>query len=172
MIDPLGHWHEFYALLGTASATMVGLLFVAATVGSGVFTADRRAPLRVFLSASVVHFSGILAVSLIVLAPLQSEVLFGILVVACGLFGLGYYVVTLRDMVSDGLYRSLDPDDRIWYAFVPAISYLFEAAAGVGLARQSDWGVATLAASMGILLTVGLRNAWDITVWVITRRRE
>jgi hypothetical protein len=172
MIDALGHWHEFYALLGTASATMVGLLFVAATVGSGVFTADRSAPLRVFLSASVVHFSGILAVSLIVLAPLRSEVLFGVLVVVCGLFGLGYYVVTVRDMVSDGLYRSLDVDDRVWYAVVPVISYLFEAAAGVGLALQSEWGVAALAAAMGILLAVGLRNAWDITVWVITRRRE
>ena len=162
----------FYALLGTASATTVGLLFVTATAGSGAFTADRRAPLRVFLSASVVHFSGILGVSLLVLAPMRSEVLFGVLVVVCRLFGLGYYAMTLRDMIKDGLYRSIDPDDRVWYAFVPIVSYLFEAAAGVGLAWQSDWGVATLAAYMGILLTVGLRNAWDITVWVITRRRE
>ena len=38
LTDALAHWHEFYTLLGTASATMVGLLFVAATVGSGVFT--------------------------------------------------------------------------------------------------------------------------------------
>jgi hypothetical protein len=84
MIDALGRWHEFYMLLGTASATLVGLLFVAATVGSGVFSAERRAPLRVFVSASVVHFSGILAVCLIVLAPLQSEVLFGALMCAAG----------------------------------------------------------------------------------------
>jgi uncharacterized membrane protein YccC len=56
MTDSLVRWHEFYMLLGTASATMVGLLFVAVTVGSGEF--------------SVVHCSGILAVCLIVLAPL------------------------------------------------------------------------------------------------------
>jgi hypothetical protein len=172
MIDALEHWHEFYTLLGTASATMVGLLFVAATVGSGAFTADRRAPLRVFLSASVVHFSGILAISLIVLAPLRSEALFGALVVICSLFGLGYCVVTLRDMINDGLYRSIDPDDRVWYAFAPIVSYLCEAASGVGLAMAADWGAAALAASMGIVLVVGLRNAWDITVWAITRRRE
>jgi hypothetical protein len=70
VIDSLVRWHEYYMLLGTASATMVGLLFVAVTVGSGVFTGNRRAPLRVFVSASVVHFCGILAVCRIVLAPL------------------------------------------------------------------------------------------------------
>jgi hypothetical protein len=53
-----------------------------------VFSAERRAPLRVFVSASVVHFSGILAVCLIVLAPLQGEVLYGVLIVGCGVFGL------------------------------------------------------------------------------------
>ena len=107
MIDALGRWHEFYMLLGTASATLVGLLFVAVTVGSGIFTADRRAPIRVFVSASVVHFSGILAVCLIVLAPLQSWVLFGGLIMVCGFFGLGYYALTLRDMIRDGLNRAI-----------------------------------------------------------------
>jgi hypothetical protein len=68
--DALAHWHEFYSLLGTAAGTLVGLLFVAATVGSGAFSSDQRAPLRVFLSASVVHFSSVLVVSLIVWRPL------------------------------------------------------------------------------------------------------
>jgi hypothetical protein len=70
MNEALCRWQEFHMLPGTASATLVGLLFVAATVGSGVLSADRRAPLRVFVSASVAHFSGILAVCRIVLAPL------------------------------------------------------------------------------------------------------
>jgi hypothetical protein len=172
MTEALAHWHEFYGLLGTASATMVGPLFVAATVGSGVFTADRRAPLRVFLSASVVHFSGILGVCLIVLAPLQSEALFGAVIVCCGLFGLAYYALTWRDMVQDGLNRSLDWDDRAWYAVLPVVNYLFEAATGVALALRCEAGVDALAMAMGILLVVGLHNAWDITVWSITRRRE
>ena len=41
--EALAHWHEFYALLGTASATLVGLLFVALTVGSSLLTTPRRA---------------------------------------------------------------------------------------------------------------------------------
>jgi hypothetical protein len=172
LTDALGRWHEFYALLGTASATMVGLLFVAATVGSGVFTSTRRAALRVFLSASVVHFSGILAASLIVLAPLHSWLLFGALIVGCGIFGLGYYAMAWRETVRDDLHISIDLDDKIWYAALPIGGYLFEAASGIALALQAEPGCVLLAVSMMILLVVGIHNAWDITVWTITRQRE
>jgi hypothetical protein len=29
-----------------------------------------------------------------------------------------------------------------------------------------------LALSLGLLLVIGLHNAWDITLWSITRRRD
>jgi hypothetical protein len=170
--DILSPWREFYTLLGAASATMIGLLFVAATVGAGVFSADRSAPLRMFLSASVVHFSGILAVCLIVVAPLHSEIVLGALIAAGGLFGLAYYAVTWRDTVRDGLNKAIDLEDRIWYAALPVVSYLFEATCGVVLAVRVDLGCVALAVSMGFLLVVGLHNAWDITLWSMTRRRD
>lgn len=33
-------------------------------------------------------------------------------------------------------------------------------------------GPAVLAVAMGTLMVVGTHNAWDITVWIITRRRQ
>jgi hypothetical protein len=171
--DALNRWHEFYMLLGTASATMVGLLFVAASVCSGVFTAERRAPLRVFLSASVVHFSSILTVSLIVLAPVQGWLLFGGLILACGVFGLLYSCSAWRDTLRDRqLSKVIDLEDRVWYLVLPIIGYLAELLSGFALVSQMERGCAMLALSVGILLVVGIHNAWDITVWTITRRRE
>ena len=170
--DTLASWHEFYALLGTASATMIALLFVAASVGSGVFSSDRRAPLRVFLSASVVHFSGILAASLIVLSPLRSQILFGSLIIAGGFVGLGYYGLTWRDTVRDDLFKRIDLEDRIWYAFLPVAGYLLETSSGVTLVFRIEPGWPALAVSMGVLLLVGIHNAWDITVWSISRRPD
>ena len=35
-------WHDFYLLVGTASATLVGLMFVAATLGASVFSERHR----------------------------------------------------------------------------------------------------------------------------------
>jgi hypothetical protein len=42
-------WHDFYALLGTASATLVGLMFVAASIGANIFDEQHRAPMRLCL---------------------------------------------------------------------------------------------------------------------------
>ena len=39
----LAPWHEFYALLGTAAAALVALLFVAVSIGASV---SRRRPRR------------------------------------------------------------------------------------------------------------------------------
>ncbi len=172
LADALGQWHDFYTLLGAASATLVGLLFVAATVGSGAFTSGRRAASRMFLSASVIHFSSLLIACLIVLAPGQSWRSLGVMVVACGLFGLAYYGVTWRDSVRDGLSKLIEWDDRIWYAVLPVVCYLFETASGVALALRSALGCTALPLSLGLLLIIGLHNAWDITLWSITRRRD
>ena len=172
LADALSHWQNFYALLGTASATMVGLLFVAATVGSGVFTGDRRAPLRVFLSASVVNFALLLAASLVALAPVRNWLLFGAPITGCGLFGLTHCCLACRDTVRDGLIKDIDLEDRTWYIALPIVGYLCLTASGVALALQLDVGCDALAVSMGLLLAVGLHNAWDITLWSMTRRRK
>jgi hypothetical protein len=165
-------WHEFYTLLGTASATMVGLLFVAASVGPGVFSFDRRAPLRVFLSASVVNFGLILAASLLMLAPLRSWIVLGAAIVVCGLFGLTHSLLAWRDTLHDGLIKAIDFEDRTWYLAMPILGYL--GLAGSGIAAAGGWNAAcaSLAVAMGVLLATGIHNAWDITIWIITRPRQ
>jgi len=165
-------WHEFYALLGTASATMVALLFVTASIATGVFTSHRRAPLRVFLSATIVHFSSVLAASLIILAPIQSRILLAPLFVACGIFGLVYSALTWRDMVRDGLSASIDLEDRIWYMILPVACYLLEVGSGGLLLWRAPAASVVLAVAMSMLLVSGIHNAWDITVWTITRRGD
>jgi hypothetical protein len=170
--DVLARWHEFYALLGAAAGTLVGLLFVAATVGAGVFSDGRRALLRVFLSATVVHFSTVLVLSLMLLAPIEDPTVLGALVMACGLIGVAYYGVVWRDAKRGGLLAAIDLEDRTWYGVLPVVIYLAEAASGVMLAARWTAGCAVLAIALASLLVVGIHNAWDITVWMITRRRE
>ena len=172
LADSLASWRDFYSLLGTASATMIGLLFVAASVGTGVFSTDRRAPLRVFLTASVVHFGSVLAVCLTLMTPLRSPVLLGSLVSAGGVFGFGYCCIAWIDTVRDGMSKRIDLEDRTWYSALPIVSYLLEIGSGVALALQCWAGWPSLAGCMGALMVIGIHNAWDITIWSIGRRRE
>jgi hypothetical protein len=169
----LAPWHEFYTLLGTAAGTLVALLFVAASVASGVFSSDRRAPLRIFYSATVVHFSSVLVMSLILLTPIQNWIALGTMVLVGALVGIAYCGLVWRDVTRDGrLAAAIDLEDRVWYAVLPVVTYLCELTAGVLLAAQRAEGCAVLAVSLTLLLVAGIRNAWDITVWTITRRRE
>jgi hypothetical protein len=89
---------------------------------------------------SVVHFSSIVAACLIILAPIQSWLLFGVLILGCEMFGLAYYAIAWRDTVRTRLSASIALDET-----------------GSGTRRCR---------------LVGIHNAWDITVWTITRRRE
>ena len=172
LADALAHWHEFYALLGTAAGTLVGLLFVAATVAAGVFPTDRRAPLRdlpvrdrrAFQQRAdrVADSSG--ANRELDLARRGGP--------GCGLIGVAYYGLVCRDATRDGLMAAIDLEDRIWYAVLPVVTYLSEAVSGIMLASRWAAGCAVLAISLTALLVVGIHNAWDITVWTITRRRE
>jgi hypothetical protein len=163
-------WHEFYTLTGTAGATLVGLMFVAASVGSTNWS--RRAALRVFLSATVVHFSSVLCVSLCVLAPLPGVLLFGCLVAAIGCVGMIYCGIVVLDTVRDGLAKRIDWDDQIWYAGLPIVGYLLLGWAGVAEALEIEYSELVLTAAIMLLLIAGIRNAWDITVWAVTRQRN
>ena len=43
VIGALKEWHDFYVLVGTAGATLLALLFVAVSCGTGFLTRERQA---------------------------------------------------------------------------------------------------------------------------------
>ncbi len=165
--DALKPWENFYMLLGTASATLVGLLFVAASVGSSVYTRDKDHALRVFLSPTVVHFSSVLAGCLITMAPLRHWGTAGGMVAAEGILGVAYAALVWRKFVRHDLLTKIDMEDRLWYAAVPALAYVGVAGAGVTLCCGQAWGYAALATTLCVLLLAGMRNAWDMTLWTV-----
>jgi hypothetical protein len=170
--DAVGRWHDFYMLIGSASATLIGLLFVAVSVGSTVFTAEKQHGLRTFLSPNVFHFTSVLAACLIGVAPTGNWATFATLIGCDGLFGLAYAGAVWRRMVRHGLSSRIGIEDRVWYAALPAVGYAIMIAAGAILLLQSDAGCGVLALAMGMLLLAGIRNAWDMTTWVVVRRRD
>ena len=63
-------WHDFYLLVGTAGATLLALLFVAVSLGTGFLTDERAAATRAFYSPVVVHFTrGVFHLAAVALVP-------------------------------------------------------------------------------------------------------
>src|SRR5579864_3937568 len=62
-------WTSFYALLGTAAAGLIGLLFVVVTLTAGRDRDTVVQGARIYLTPVVLHFSVVVAVSAIAIAP-------------------------------------------------------------------------------------------------------
>jgi hypothetical protein len=168
----LSDWHDFYSLIGAASATLVGLLFVAASIGAGVFTRENQVGIRSFLSPTVVHFSAVLIICLLATIPTQTWNFLGVLETCTGATGLVYSAWIWRRMIKHGLIGTIDLADRLWYALLPIAAYVLVIVAGVGILRESAFSLNILAMALIVLLLIGIRNAWDMTIWVMDHRRS
>jgi hypothetical protein len=164
----LANWHDFYSLVGTASATLVGLMFVAASIGSNVFNEEHRAPMKAFITPTVVHFSAVLFVCLLVIIPNHGWRTLGGLLGAGGLAGVIYAGKIWFDVGFRRLFK-VDFSDRLFYALIPVVGYLAVLAAAVLLVMRSAASADLIAAGLLILLLAGIRNAWDMTIWIAIR---
>ena len=65
-------WDNFYITAATAGATLIGLLFVVVTLGTGISTSSAVHGVRAFVTPTLAHFGGVLFLSLVVLMPWPS----------------------------------------------------------------------------------------------------
>src|SRR5258708_618957 len=115
-------WHDFFILLGTACATLVGLMFVAISIGASIFNEDNRPALEAFLGQTVVHFTSVLVLCILALVPSHSWLSLAGL---SGLIGCAGFLYSAR--IWFRLTRSryqIDYLDRFFYTILPAIAYL------------------------------------------------
>ena len=161
-------WQSFYILVGSAAATLVGLTFVAMSVGSRLITAKDRPALRVSASPTVVQFLYVLATSAVVLFPTLSPMLLGILLVVVGLISCGLAVAGVPVMRRS----HLDMHDRVWYFLVPGLSYILFIGSGIGLLLRVGQAASGLAVATVLLLVAGIRNAWDLVIFRLLPQGE
>lgn len=163
-------WSDFYLLVGSAAAALIGLLFVVATLTSGIDTSRAMAGQRTYMTPLVFHFGVVLSVAAVAMAPKVSASVAGVAIGAAALAGLAYAI-----FVSVRIHGNDVPDPPHWsdlwcYGVAPAVVYL-----GLGTAAVLVWVNATIAADVTAaaclaLLLVGVRNAWDLVTYLAPRQ--
>jgi hypothetical protein len=166
--DLIRPWHDFYLLVGTASATLVGLMFVAASIGAQVFKEENRAAIEAFISPTIVHFSTALFACILATIPEHTGMEFIVLLSVLGLAGLGYSARVWTQLVVRHKF-SVDAIDRLFYAVIPGVGQLLVFFSGVMLLTRPAMGLDCLAVALLALLLAGIRNAWDMTMWIVIR---
>jgi hypothetical protein len=167
----LSSWQNFYMIMGTAAATLTGLMFVVTTLIAGIDThlATLNAAVSAFNTPIVVQFGAILLLAGILSAPWQS---FASLRLLLGLVGLGmvfYSIVVLRRMWRVPHYQSTR-EDWLWYLALPLLAHLLFIVAAVMLAGNPAPALYIVGSAMILLLLVGIRNAWDMVTFLAVER--
>ena len=113
LLSPLATWHNFYSIIGTAAATLTGLLFVVITLIAGVRVrvSSPSEAFATFNTPNVVHFGAALLVAAILSAPWQALWPAGLLLGLAGLGGATYVIIVLRRTRRQTSYAR---SDRHW----------------------------------------------------------
>jgi hypothetical protein len=165
----LHDWHDFYVLVGTASATLVGLMFVAVSIGPAIFNEDRSAAMAAFITPTVMHFAAVLFACLVATMPSHTWYTLGGLIGAGSLAGAAYSGGLAGQMIVRRRFQ-IDLEDRLFYAFLPLAGYMLALAAVVLLFTHSAAvGADLIAAAVLTLLFAAIRNAWDMMVWIVIK---
>ena len=160
-------WDTYFGMLGTAAAGLIGLLFVVVTLTKNF---ERESALRgtaLYLTPTMVHFSVVLSVSAVAIAPdLPVRWVAEIIGVAI-IFGIANSVRATFGIARPRPDRHSPHWSDIWgYGVAPVALYVALAATDVAIFMQVKLAVAALAALLLTLIMLAIRNAWDLVTWM------
>lgn len=160
-------WHDFYILAGTASATLVGLLFVGLSLHLQIVvtTSEVRSLARVTLA----NFGAVLFMALFIVIP-QGASAAGLQLIGVGIVSLIVAAPSLVGAVRRGEWSfEMSATQRVRVALrfgFSGLSYLAIIVAGILLLSSVSAAFGLLVIATVLLLVVSLRNTWDLLVTV------
>jgi len=167
----LSNWQNFYMLLGTAAATLTGLMFVATTLIAGIdaHLPTLNAAVSAFNTPTVVHFGTVLLLAGVLSAPWQTFSSLSFLLAILGLGLVFYSVIVLRRMRRVPHYQ-MTLEDWSWYITFPLLANILLIVAAIVLLKNPPLALYIVGLAMMLLLIVGIRNAWDMVTFLAVER--
>ena len=169
-VEVLKEWHDFYVLVGTAAATLLGLLFVAVSLGAGYLTEKHQLGTRTFMSPVVVHFTSVFFLSAVALFPWHQSKFPAALIGATALVGAVISTYITIQVVRTDMTNYIQ--DYLAYGLLPGIAYLVLLVAAVSIYLEKDLGLDALAGALLLLTIANIRNAWDLMLTMVRRHHQ
>ena len=166
----LTSWHDFYLTMGTASASLIGLLFVALSLNLDAIMGDSRDDLRAVAEQAFNSFSAVLLVAVCFLIPQNNPGDLGVVYLLLAIIG-GYRMLRRAPMVWRGRQRDRLGRIACWRLALPAVALAGLAACGIGLLNGQSGALYWLVAVILGFLMSAARSSWDLLVRVGEERR-
>lgn len=160
-------WENFYYLMGSAAAALMGLMFLAVSLSSSYDPDKTATGQRLFMTPTVMQFALTLAIAGLALAPKLSPEAHRWAMGAAAGWGLAY---TAPSAVRLATSRTAAHWSDFWfYGFAPMAIYALLEVAIADWLLPHDVSCDLMALSLLALLMLSIRNAWDLVTWIAPR---
>lgn len=167
----LASWDNFYVIVGSSAAALIGLQFVVIAIVKDTRTRTSSGTLSAFATPTVVHLGGALVISAVVSAPWPTLVAVSVALAMCGLLGVGYAANVIVHAMRQTAYQPV-LEDWLWHIVLPCAAYAGLTIAAVLLPRFAQPALFVVAATALGLLLVAIHNAWDTVTFLVIGAAE
>ncbi len=169
----LAGWENFYVIVGSSAGGLTGLTFVVIALISDGPRGVRPTGVGAFITPTIVHFGGVLAFAAFLNMPHQRVASLSAGFAVAGIAGLIYGGFIAANMRRVGSAYVPVLEDWIWNVILPTLVYAGLLVVAVLIWYEPMPALYAVAALSLIMLFIGIRNAWDIAVWMtVYKQRE
>jgi hypothetical protein len=162
-------WETFYIILGSAAGALTGLMFVVIALLADTGGSSEEG-VHAFATPTLVHFTGVLLLSLLIVVPWASMAQLAVAVAVFGVAGTAYMLVVWRRAARQTNYKPV-LEDWLFYTAVPIAAYGTIVAGAAVLRQRETAGLFVLGVGSVLLICIGIRNAWDNVIYIAVGRR-
>jgi hypothetical protein len=167
----LAVWEGFYLVVGPSAAVLIGLQFVAITLGAETNVAEAGSAIGAFSTPTIVHFCAVLFIAVVLIAPWPALAVAAIVLGASGVAGLAYTLLVMRRASRQTAYVPV-LEDWIWHGALPLVSYATLIVTAFMLQTDPTTILFVIGGIALLLLFIGIHNVWDGVVYIAIERRQ
>jgi peptidoglycan/LPS O-acetylase OafA/YrhL len=160
----MADWSDFYTLIGSTAATLIGLIFVVISLGADHAKAGDEHPAD-WRYPTLIHFASLLFGALAMMAPL-SDMARALAIGLIGCVGLSY-MANLAFLAS----KRIKAEERqtLWFGILPIVGYAGFLVTAAAWALASSFAPEIGGLACVVLLAAALHNCWTMTLIIISR---
>jgi len=166
--SPFAAWGDFYVIVGSSGAALIGLQFVVIALIAQVEMRSSHESIKAFGTPTIVHFAGALFVSATMCAPWPAVWMAATVLKLFGLAGVIYAGINVWRAQRQIGYKPVW-EDWLWHSVLPFIAYSALMIAAFVLRSHPLGGLFEIAGAALLLLFIGIHNSWDTVTYIVIR---
>jgi len=157
----ISSWHDFYIMVGTAAATLIGLLFVSLSLNADAITRKENTILRLLAAQSFASFISVLMFAVLFLIPDQSPNGLGLPLLFIDLIGIVMLARRLRQTYQNRALAWSRGGILLRFA-IPLASFLTLLIIAIDVLLGNAFDLYWLVPVMILLILDASLNAWNL----------